>query len=46
MSSTDQVWHWRGLDAQGQLLELRDIPLLDLPMEKLGNDLAGCLESL
>ena len=33
LSSTDQVWHWRGLDAQGQLLELRDIPLLDLPME-------------
>ena len=33
LASTDQVWHWRGLDAQGQLIELRDIPLLDLPME-------------
>ena len=33
LASTDQVWHWRGLDAQGQVVELRDIPLLDLPME-------------
>ncbi|MQU50057.1 bifunctional tetrahydrofolate synthase/dihydrofolate synthase, partial [Pseudomonas sp. FSL A6-1183] len=33
LASTDQVWHWRGQDARGQLIELRDIPLLDLPME-------------
>ena len=33
LASADQVWHWRGQDAQGQLIELRDIPLLDLPME-------------
>jgi dihydrofolate synthase/folylpolyglutamate synthase len=30
---TDSVWHWRGRDAQGQSIELRDLPLLDLPME-------------
>lgn len=26
-------WHWFGLDAAGLLLELADLPLLDLPME-------------
>ncbi|MDD0842601.1 bifunctional tetrahydrofolate synthase/dihydrofolate synthase [Pseudomonas sp. Gutcm_11s] len=26
-------WHWRGLTAEGRLLELHDLPLLDLPME-------------
>ncbi|WP_339532373.1 bifunctional tetrahydrofolate synthase/dihydrofolate synthase [Pseudomonas mucidolens] len=26
-------WSWRGHDARGQLLELRELPLLDLPME-------------
>lgn len=26
-------WHWRGRDARGQAIELRDLPLLDLPME-------------
>ncbi|MGY2239376.1 bifunctional tetrahydrofolate synthase/dihydrofolate synthase [Pseudomonas gingeri] len=30
---TDQHWQWRGLDGQGQVLELHDLPLLDLPME-------------
>lgn len=30
---TDQHWQWRGTDAQGQVVELRDLPLLDLPME-------------
>jgi len=30
---TDSAWHWRGRDAQGQSIELRDLPLLDLPME-------------
>ena len=29
----EQGWHWRGVDAGGQPLELRDLPLLDLPME-------------
>ena len=33
LASAGQVWHWRGLDAQGQVVELRDIPQLDLPME-------------
>lgn len=28
-----QSWQWRGVDAQGQVLTLNDIPLLDLPME-------------
>jgi dihydrofolate synthase/folylpolyglutamate synthase len=27
------AWHWRGLTAAGQVLELHDLPLLDLPME-------------
>ncbi|WP_342245615.1 bifunctional tetrahydrofolate synthase/dihydrofolate synthase [Pseudomonas sp. OTU5201] len=26
-------WHWRGACASGQVLELHDLPLLDLPME-------------
>jgi dihydrofolate synthase/folylpolyglutamate synthase len=30
---TDQHWQWRGVDARGQVVELRDLPLLDLPME-------------
>ena len=30
---TDQHWQWRGVDGQGRALELRDLPLLDLPME-------------
>lgn len=28
-----QSWHWRGLNAQGEVLELHDLPLLDLPLE-------------
>ncbi|WP_459206194.1 bifunctional tetrahydrofolate synthase/dihydrofolate synthase [Pseudomonas sp. MLB6B] len=28
-----QQWHWRGLNAEGQPLALRDLPLLDLPMD-------------
>lgn len=27
------AWHWRGLNAQGEVLELHDLPLLDLPLE-------------
>ena len=30
---TDHNWQWRGVDAQGRAVELRDLPLLDLPME-------------
>jgi dihydrofolate synthase/folylpolyglutamate synthase len=30
---TDHNWQWRGLGAQGRVVELRDLPLLDLPME-------------
>ncbi|UCP00118.1 bifunctional tetrahydrofolate synthase/dihydrofolate synthase [Metapseudomonas lalkuanensis] len=26
-------WHWRGVSASGQVLELHDLPVLDLPME-------------
>ncbi|MNQ74996.1 Bifunctional protein FolC [compost metagenome] len=26
-------WHWRGIAQAGQVLELHDLPLLDLPME-------------
>jgi dihydrofolate synthase/folylpolyglutamate synthase len=33
LSITDHNWNWVGRDAQGQLVELRDLPLLDLPME-------------
>ncbi|WP_397452137.1 bifunctional tetrahydrofolate synthase/dihydrofolate synthase [Pseudomonas sp. NA-150] len=33
LALTDNAWHWRGRDAQGQLVELHDLPLLDLPME-------------
>ncbi|MBA6116535.1 bifunctional tetrahydrofolate synthase/dihydrofolate synthase [Pseudomonas sp. NC26] len=31
--SADGVWHWRGTTLEGALVELRDLPLLDLPME-------------
>lgn len=33
LSITDHNWNWVGRDGQGQLVELRDLPLLDLPME-------------
>ncbi|MES2869966.1 MAG: bifunctional tetrahydrofolate synthase/dihydrofolate synthase [Pseudomonadota bacterium] len=33
LDRAEQVWHWQGRDAQGQFVELRDLPLLDLPME-------------
>lgn len=33
LASADGVWHWRGLNAQGEVLELHDLPLLDLPLE-------------
>ncbi|KIH85980.1 bifunctional tetrahydrofolate synthase/dihydrofolate synthase [Pseudomonas batumici] len=30
---TDLNWQWRGVDRRGQVVELHDLPLLDLPME-------------
>jgi len=33
LGTTEQHWQWRGTDAQGEAVELRDLPLLDLPME-------------
>ena len=33
LATADSVWHWQGRDAAGQVVELRDLPLLDLPME-------------
>lgn len=30
---SEHNWHWRGLDQQGQPIELHNIPLLDLPVE-------------
>jgi dihydrofolate synthase/folylpolyglutamate synthase len=31
----DRAWHWRGLTKEGEVLELHDMPLLDLPMENV-----------
>lgn len=33
LALAEDGWHWRGLTAAGQVLELHDLPLLDLPME-------------
>lgn len=33
LAVTEHCWHWRGLDLQGQALQLQDIPLLGLPLE-------------
>ena len=33
LESTGDSWHWRGTTAEGALVALRDLPLLDLPME-------------
>ncbi|MGG2400021.1 bifunctional tetrahydrofolate synthase/dihydrofolate synthase [Pseudomonas sp. SH1-B] len=33
LSVSKQTWSWYGLDAQGQVLRLEQLPLLDLPME-------------
>jgi len=33
LAVTDSGWHWQGHDGQGRLVELHDLPLLDLPME-------------
>ncbi|MBC3478404.1 bifunctional tetrahydrofolate synthase/dihydrofolate synthase [Pseudomonas sp. Rh2] len=33
LASADDAWHWRGTTADGAQVELRNLPLLDLPME-------------
>jgi len=33
LESTGDSWHWRGKTAEGGRVALRDLPLLDLPME-------------
>jgi dihydrofolate synthase/folylpolyglutamate synthase len=33
LAVSEGAWHWRGLTADGRVLELHDLPLLDLPME-------------
>jgi dihydrofolate synthase/folylpolyglutamate synthase len=33
LSISANSWHWAGRDPSGQLVELHDLPLLDLPME-------------
>lgn len=33
LASTGAHWHWRGRMLDGSVVELRDLPLLDLPME-------------
>ncbi|MFP3408046.1 bifunctional tetrahydrofolate synthase/dihydrofolate synthase [Pseudomonas sp. HN2-3] len=33
LASSDAAWHWRGTTAERGRVELRDLPLLDLPME-------------
>ena len=33
LASAESGWHWRGATAEGVQVELRDLPLLDLPME-------------
>ncbi|MCG8294042.1 bifunctional tetrahydrofolate synthase/dihydrofolate synthase [Pseudomonas entomophila] len=33
LGSTDNHWQWRGSRLDGSAVELRDLPLLDLPME-------------
>ena len=33
LESAEGVWHWRGVTLDGTAVQLRDLPLLDLPME-------------
>lgn len=33
LAVSEQRWHWRGVDSQGQPVQLHDIPLLGLPIE-------------
>jgi dihydrofolate synthase/folylpolyglutamate synthase len=33
LAVAEHAWHWRGLTSDGRVLELHNLPLLDLPME-------------
>lgn len=33
LAQTEHAWHWRGLNQYGEPIELKNIPLLDLPIE-------------
>lgn len=33
LQADHNTWNWQGIDAQGQALQLNDIPLLNLPIE-------------
>lgn len=33
LAEAEQSWHWRGRSPSGELLQLHDLPLLDLPQE-------------
>ena len=33
LAVSEKSWHWRGVDSQGQPIQLQDIPLLALPIE-------------
>lgn len=33
LAFSEQCWHWRGVDGQGQTVHLQNIPLLSLPVE-------------
>jgi len=33
LALTEHDWHWRGLNQQGEPVQLQNIPLLDLPIE-------------
>ncbi|MGQ7818435.1 bifunctional tetrahydrofolate synthase/dihydrofolate synthase [Metapseudomonas furukawaii] len=41
LAQGEESWHWRGTCRSGQVLELHDLPLLDLPMENAALALQG-----
>ncbi|BAU75240.1 bifunctional tetrahydrofolate synthase/dihydrofolate synthase [Metapseudomonas furukawaii] len=41
LAQGQESWHWRGTCRSGQVLELHDLPLLDLPMENAALALQG-----
>ncbi len=43
LSVESASWTWFGTDAGGQRVELRDLPLLDLPMQNAALALQACL---
>lgn len=42
LSVDEQDWSWYGLDTQGRVLRLEQLPLLDLPMENAALALQAC----